>query len=501
MRQRSFRNRSAQMSNSRSANTASRDRSFGFNTERQAKLTRKEALRRLEALSELPEGEMDHPAAQAQPAFNKYEKGDTSAWGEDVHTGPYTNSAHPATPDEGPSHPAYKSAREMARLERKASKCVRIAELTLGKKATTTQIENKALSLMDTPDAILNRRLASMEEKMEEQMEWMDGQMEEAMEESEMVESMKSAQLLKRLARLESKLVKLAEEEEKAEAKEESKEEVKEESKEEAKKKATLLRRLSYLERKLQRLAAEEEESVEEVEEEEVEEVKEEAKKKARLQALRRRRAAEEDAKAEGSKEEKKEEVKEEKKEEVKEEKKEEAKKKAFSKLTPTQKQAMFEFMMEMMGEDFAPVVEEEIVEEAMAPEMAEMMEDEYMMEPGLEMMSDLDDPMGIMEDSMSDQEMMILSRLFGKNAEDAEKKKEDEAKAESEAAETVQEEVEADAKEKKEEAKKKASLKPQPKKAATGATRLGGVSKEASDDISDLSKLWTSAPDIRRFF
>ena len=32
--------------------------------------------------------------------------GDTSSWAEDVHPGPYDQSAHPAIPDEGPSHPA-----------------------------------------------------------------------------------------------------------------------------------------------------------------------------------------------------------------------------------------------------------------------------------------------------------------------------------------------------------------------------------------------------------
>ena len=39
------------------------------------------------------------------------------------------------------------------------------------------------------------------------------------------------------------------------------------------------------------------------------------------------------------------------------------------------------------------------------------------------------------------------------------------------------------------------------PKKASTGATRLGGVSKAASSEVNDLSKLWESAPDVSKFY
>lgn len=101
-----------------------------------------------------------HPAAQDDPDMHEYENGDTSSWAEDPHPGPYVNSEHPATPWEGSDHPANKKARTMrAAVERKAAKCVRIAQHMLGKKATPTQIEDQALDLMDLPDAQINTTL------------------------------------------------------------------------------------------------------------------------------------------------------------------------------------------------------------------------------------------------------------------------------------------------------------------------------------------------------
>jgi len=82
-------------------------------------------------------------------------------------TGPYPNSAHPATPDEGPSdHPAAKkaarakSARQRRRAaERKAAKCIRIAQSMLGPVATTAQVEDQAVDLMDLSDKAINTAL------------------------------------------------------------------------------------------------------------------------------------------------------------------------------------------------------------------------------------------------------------------------------------------------------------------------------------------------------
>jgi hypothetical protein len=109
-------------------------------------------------------------------------------------------------------------------------------------------------------------------------------------------------------------------------------------------------------------------------------------------------------------------------------------------------------------------------------------------------------DPMGVMDDpGMDESEMMILANLFGREAaESEEKKEEDEKGAEAEAAKTIQEDKEHKAEG---EASKKAAQRPQPKRASTGASRLGGVSKEAQSEVNDLSKLWESAPDVSRFF
>jgi hypothetical protein len=130
---------------------------------------------------------------------------------------------------------------------------------------------------------------------------------------------------------------------------------------------------------------------------------------------------------------------------------------------------------------------------------LAEMLEEEGMSHDpmGGEMMDEamadsemMADPMGMDEMIVEGDEMVMLAKLF--NAADEKEEK---------AAETIQEEVEHKAEEK-EESKKKASLRPQPKRAATGATRLGGgVSKTASSEINELSNLWESAPDVSKFF
>ena len=108
----------------------------------------------------------DHPAHQEDPGANDYENGDTSAWAEDPMPGPYENAEHPATPHEGHDHPAMKSARALrASVERKAAKCIRIAQAMLGPKATTAQIEDQALDLMDLPDNQIKASLARLQKK------------------------------------------------------------------------------------------------------------------------------------------------------------------------------------------------------------------------------------------------------------------------------------------------------------------------------------------------
>lgn len=378
------------------------------------------------------------PAYKGDPGPDDYKSGDTSAWAEDVHPGPYPNSAHPATPDEGPASPAYKAAA----LERKAAKCIRIATAMLGEGASYREVEDQALTLMDLSDRAIKASLVRLGEDESE---------EDESEEDEAMHNKKAfSDLTSRIARLERILVRLAGDDD----------------------------------------DDDEEDEVEEEEEVEVEE----AKKKA----SRRRRALRSKAKA------------------------------AYAEMGEDEMFAEMlkeESMGGEMGEDelLAEMLKEESMEgeilevseslpEAM-PGHAEMGHDEMghdeMMPAEMmpaEMMGHghdeampaemMEDPMGVMDAEMGEDEMLILAKLYGRSAGD---KKEE--KAEEKAAETVQEEVEHEAEEK-EEAKKKAALRPRARSNGTGATRLGGpVSKAASNEISELAKLWESAPDVSKHF
>jgi hypothetical protein len=107
----------------------------------------------------------DHPAFEPDPEVGDY--GMSSDFAATPTTGPYPNSEHPATPDEGPSdHPAArkaaraKSARHRRRAaERKAAKCIRVAQSMLGPNATTAQVEDQAVDLMDLSDKAINTAL------------------------------------------------------------------------------------------------------------------------------------------------------------------------------------------------------------------------------------------------------------------------------------------------------------------------------------------------------
>ena len=92
----------------------------------------------------------DHPADQGQQPVEKYfidndgngVGSEPSDFAEDVHQPPYNKGDHPATPHEGHDHPAMKqAARDIrASVERKASKCIRIAQATLGKTWSGVQV-------------------------------------------------------------------------------------------------------------------------------------------------------------------------------------------------------------------------------------------------------------------------------------------------------------------------------------------------------------------------
>jgi len=146
-----------------------------------------------------------HPAYYPDPDQDKYEKGDTSAWAEDPHKPMEPESPPPAMPGnlttEDLTHPATsdfqkkpetpeqamaqgggggKQASLTQMAEQRAGLCLRIAGALLPSDASVTDVENKALSLMDMDDAKLAATaetlniIAGEEEEMEEEEEEMD---------------------------------------------------------------------------------------------------------------------------------------------------------------------------------------------------------------------------------------------------------------------------------------------------------------------------------------
>jgi hypothetical protein len=95
-----------------------------------------------------------HPASREQPDLEEY--GIDSDFGEEVHMGPYSSGPAPASYGWQPDHPA---ALKRA-MERKASKCIRIAEETLGRRASEEEIEDLALRYMDLPNRAIEARLS-----------------------------------------------------------------------------------------------------------------------------------------------------------------------------------------------------------------------------------------------------------------------------------------------------------------------------------------------------
>lgn len=145
-----------------------------------------------------------------------------------------------------------------------------------------------------------------------------------------------------------------------------------------------------------------------------------------------------------------------------------------------------------MLSEMLAPEAQEEVAHDILDDGAGELLEEEPMGEIGLEMMAE--DPMGLGDEVEANDEM--LAQLFGgrmaaddEDADDADEKADDSDDSDD-----------ADGEEK-EAGKKAASLKPKARKASKGARSLGSVTKSASSEVDDLSKLWSVAPDISDVF
>ena len=113
-----------------------------------------------------------HPASLAQPEVDEY--GIDSEFGEGVRKGPYRSGPAPASYGWQPDHPAAKEslledyeeteqlydANIKKAMERKASKCIAIAESRLGKYASQQEIEDLALRYMDIPSRTINAKFS-----------------------------------------------------------------------------------------------------------------------------------------------------------------------------------------------------------------------------------------------------------------------------------------------------------------------------------------------------
>ena len=113
----------------------------------------------------------EHPAYKADPEVDDYlidndgngTGSEPADFAEDVHPGPYENSKEPANPHEERDHPAQPAGKLAATrrraAEKKAAKCIRIAQAMLGPGATVAQIEDQAVDLMDLNDANIENAL------------------------------------------------------------------------------------------------------------------------------------------------------------------------------------------------------------------------------------------------------------------------------------------------------------------------------------------------------
>lgn len=495
----------------------------------------------------------EHPAyGQEDPDADQYMNGDPSSWAEDPTVGPYPNPAPPATPGtESPQgHPATdpkhyfpagagKSASRNLRaaMEHKASKCIRIATRMLGRKASVDAIEDQALDLMNLSDRQIQAMLTRIAEEgpeanytlteprtsgdlladdlmIEDEDVIVPASEDEDLEAealfAEMVEGAKFAKKSEDTdVEAEELLAEMEKEEKKAslrnraakKSEDEAKPEVKEDATEEdaAKKAAHFKRLASFWAKK----AGEEVEETEEVEE------KESAKK-----ASLRRRA---DQNAPNADEAKLAEMLEE--ESKKAAKKSEGEEPDGDEATAEEEALLADMEKEeskkaaKKSEDAEEVEESEESDEEEKAEDGEdegadkkafdetFLGDSFDSDLGDPMMEEdlfVDDPMALMDDAgVSDDEMALLYgskfakvKSAKKSEDEAEEVKEEEPKEEAKtaAARTAA-------------AKRTAALKPQPRLASTGVKTLGSVSKTASNEVNDLSKLWESAPDVSKIF
>lgn len=396
-----------------------------------------------------------HPAHTPQPGVHDHENGDTSSWAEDPVPGPYPSSAHPATPDEGAAHPAHEGGRELppsagrpqvtnedlgvskaaarellASVERKAAKCVRIAELTLGAKATTAAIEDHAVTLMDLDDSIINatlQRLAEDEDEDEDETDAEASEDEDEAEESDDEAGKKASDdaLLRRLL-----------------AEEDMDDDEDESDAESGKKAESEHTAMSQVLAELRSLRAELAALKSAGDDEDEDDSETDAEASSSIEADLETLLAEEDEHDE---------------------------------------EAEIAAMLEEVAESYHE-----------APEVAMDMD---FADAGLDVdMTPMDDPMfsdaGL---DLDDDEEAIMAQIFAEQSGTSRLAGDDE--------DAVDAEDEADAEAGKKASSRTASQKPRPRKPSNGATRLASVQVPAGDDIRELEALWPTAPDVSDVF
>ena len=470
-----------------------------------------------------------HPAAYPDPEADAYENGDTSAWAEDPHPGPYTNPFHPALPgtDEPMGHPATdpahyfpagvskQASRQLrAAMEVKAAKCIRIAQSMLGRRASVSAVEDQALDLMNLTERQIQAALRRLADD--------DGLSQDVgTESSSDLLAVENMTLTPERTSEEAMLAAMLADEEDGSEGPMSDEEVL--SHMVAEEKAKMSARMASRRRAAQMpgnqndpdhynfraegvLASKK--SDDDVEAEEMLEnmAKDEAKKSASLR--RQAKKSEDDSDVEAAED-------------------EEAAPEAQKKAAHFQRLAAYWSRVAKKSDDDAPegeTADDEVeagddeveatpkkaavrrratglsaeLQQTLAALLAEdanpeasngddVAADDFMMDDlGVEDPMMLDDS-GLgdfgMDDGMDDMSALYGTSHYAKKSD------------ESDESETAEEE-EAPVK-----VGKKAAVRPQPRIASNGVRTLGAVSKVASSDVNDLSKLWESAPDVSKIF
>lgn len=115
-------------------------------------------------------------------------------------------------------------------------------------------------------------------------------------------------------------------------------------------------------------------------------------------------------------------------------------------------------------------------------------------------LMDPVGDPMGLGDDDfMADADEEILASLFASEDTSLRLAKDEEPSEDDEPMEDPKSEEDED--EGKDEGKTASRLTPRPRKASAAPKTLGTQTRTASSDMNDLEKLWTSAPDVTKFF